>query len=157
MKNNINWWLIKSEPSVYSISDLEQDKTTLWDGVRNYQARNFLQQMQKGDFIYFYHSSINTPSIVGIATIANTAIPEPCQFIEDSPYFDSKSSIDKPRWYAPKIKFKEKLRKVLTLEELRNNDKLKSMIILNKGNRLSVTPISLSESQELNQLIDSNK
>ncbi|MFM6057337.1 MAG: EVE domain-containing protein, partial [Microcystis aeruginosa] len=102
---NLNYWLMKSEPDVYSIGDLKKDGQTIWEGVRNYQARNFLRQMKRGDLAFFYHSNITPPGIVGLMRVVETDMIDPTQFDRDSPYYDSKSSPDSPRWWTVKVEF----------------------------------------------------
>jgi len=138
-------WLLKSEPSVFSIDDLQQRGTALWDGVRNYQARNFLRAMQTGDEALFYHSSCAEPGIVGRMTIARTAFPDPTQFNPDHPYYDPKAAADKPRWDSVDVCFTEKFARVLTLTELKAVPALAGLALVQKGSRLSVMPVSAAE------------
>ena len=138
-------WLIKSEADVYSIDALRRDKTTLWTGVRNYQARNYLCQMKPGDQVLLYHSNSEPLAIVGIAEVKKAAIPDPLQFDSKSEYYDPKAGKDKPRWYAPELRFKEKFRAPITREMLQNTPALKNMLLLKKGSRLSVQPVSEAE------------
>ena len=105
-----NYWLMKSEPEAYSISDLENEKETLWDGIRNYQARNFMRSMKKGDFAFFYHSNCKPPGIVGLMKVIETNLVDPTQFDKRSKYFDSKSSKDNPRWDCAKLKYISKFK-----------------------------------------------
>ncbi|GIW35049.1 EVE domain-containing protein [Meiothermus sp.] len=138
----MNYWLLKSEPDVFSIDDLKKQKTTLWDGVRNYQARNFLMAMQVGDLAFFYHSSTEPPGIVGLCRVLETHIADPSQFDPQSPYFDPKSSEDNPRWWTVRVGFVEKYKQMLTLEVLRAKFSPDELILLRRGNRLSVMPIT---------------
>lgn len=138
-------WLLKSEPSVFSIDDLQARGTALWDGVRNYQARNFLRAMQAGDEALFYHSSCAEPGIVGRMTIVCTAYPDPTQFQPDSPYFDSKSPPDNPRWDSVDVRFAEKFSRVMPLAELKAMPALAGLALVQKGSRLSVMPVSAAE------------
>ena len=138
-------WLLKSEPSVFSIDDLQQRGTALWDGVRNYQARNFLRAMQAGDEALFYHSSCAEPGIVGRMTIVQTAYPDPTQFNPDSPYFDPKSPADTPRWDSVDVCFAGKFSRMLTLAELKAVPALAGLALVQKGSRLSVMPVSAAE------------
>ena len=101
----INYWLMKSEPDAYSIDTLKNDKETLWDGIRNYQARNFMRNMNKGDKVFFYHSNCKPPGIVGLMEVIDLNIVDPTQFDKDSKYFDSKSKPEKPKWDCVKVKF----------------------------------------------------
>jgi len=142
----MNYWLMKSEPQVFGIDDLKRRKTEPWDGVRNYQVRNMLRDdMQKGDLAFFYHSSCNEPGIVGIMEIVSSGYPDPTAFHPDSPYFDPKSDPDKPRWFLVDVGYKRKLKRVITLKELRQQTPLQGMQLLQRGSRLSVIPISKQE------------
>jgi len=138
----MNYWLMKSEPDAFSIDDLKRNKQESWDGVRNYQARNFMRDgMRPGDKVFFYHSNCNPPGIVGIATVATDAYPDPSQFDPKSKYFDSGSSRDNPRWMLVDVKFVKKLKRTITLDELKVDDALAEMPLVRKGNRLSVMPV----------------
>ncbi|MDQ8038186.1 MAG: EVE domain-containing protein [Pedobacter sp.] len=139
------YWLLKSEPSVFSIEDLKQRKTSLWDGVRNYQARNFMREMKAGDEAFFYNSSCPEPGIVGIMSIARAAYPDPTQFNPESPYYDPKSPSDKPRWDGVDVRFQEAFKTVLPLAEIKANTALAELALVQKGSRLSVMPVSASE------------
>ena len=141
----MQYWLMKSEPSVYSIDHLKAEprKTDHWDGVRNYQARNMMRdQMRKGDQVFFYHSACETPGIVGIATIAREAYPDFTAWDRKSKYYDAKSSKDEPRWFMVDVKYKRKLKRVITLAELKTHKQLEDMALVRKGNRLSIMPVS---------------
>ena len=143
----MRYWLMKSEPDEFSIDDLAaaKGKTTSWFGVRNYQARNFMRdQMQVGDRAFFYHSSCPEPGIAGIVEVTAPAYPDETQFDRKSPYFDAKASKDAPRWISVDVKLIEKLR-LISLAELRAQPELATMRILQRGNRLSVTPIDPAE------------
>lgn len=139
------FWLVKSEPTVYSIDDLKRDKKTLWDGVRNYQARNYLRDMKKGDSVLFYNSVVEPIGIAGILKVTKEAVADPTQFDKKSEYYDPDSKITDPRWSSPELAFEEKFRELLTREELLKERGLSSMILLKKGSRLSVTPVTKSE------------
>lgn len=134
-------WLMKSEPDVYGIDDLEQEGTTWWDGVRNYQARNHMRDMRVGDRVLFYHSNAKPPGVAGIAEVAREAYPDPTQFDPKDPHHDPKSSKDDPRWSMVDLRFVEKLPELVPLDTLRGDDALDGMLILRRGNRLSVTPV----------------
>lgn len=134
------YWLLKTEPDVFSYSDLERLGSSPWDGVRNYQARNHLRAMQLGDLALIYHSSTKIPGIAGIARISQTAHADALQFKPDSPYFDPKSPADNPRWSQICLEPVQPI-EFLQLTQLRQDPKLESMLILRKGNRLSVTPV----------------
>jgi len=146
------YWLFKSEPSSFSIADLEKatNRTTCWDGVRNYQARNFLsKQIAVGDQVFFYHSNADPAAIVGIAQITKAGYPDPSAFNSKSPYFDEKSDPINPTWYCVDIKHVKTFSKPVSLTELKSNLKLKNMVLLQKGSRLSIQPVSESEWKEI--------
>jgi len=139
------YWLMKSEPDEVSIDDLEARHTVPWFGVRNYQARNFMRDaMQLGDRAFFYHSGCAEPGIAGICEICSPAHPDETQFDAASPYFDPKSSPEKPRWLCVDVKFVRKTQ-LLTLAEMRGFAELSQMQTLQRGNRLSITPVSPAE------------
>ena len=143
----MRYWLLKSEPDEFSIDDLAAAKkrTTSWFGVRNYQARNFMRdQMQLGDRAFFYHSSCPEPGIAGVVEITAQAYPDATQFERKSPYFDPKASCDAPRWISVDVTLTEKFRFV-PLAELRTHAELARMRILQRGSRLSVTPVDPAE------------
>lgn len=141
------YWLMKSEPSVFSIDDLAASpkRTTGWDGVRNYQARNFMRDMAVGDQVLFYHSNADPPAVVGIAEVAKTAYADPTQFDKKNVHYDPGSDPDHPRWEMVDIKFVRKFKQPITLNRLREESKLKGMVLLRKGSRLSVQPVTESE------------
>jgi predicted RNA-binding protein with PUA-like domain len=151
------YWVFKSEPSVFSIDDLlnSSNQTTFWDGVRNYQARNFLRDNIKlDDLVLFYHSNAKEyTGIVGLCKVVKEGYPDPSQFNPQSKYYDPTSKIDKPTWYCVDIKFLEKFPKVLTLDEIKNNQILSNMKIAQKGNRLSITPVTKEEFEEIMKII----
>ncbi|MBE9164310.1 MULTISPECIES: EVE domain-containing protein [Microcoleaceae] len=145
----MNYWLMKSEPDVYSIADLKSDRTSIWDGVRNYQARNFLREMSLGDLIFFYHSNTKIPGIVGLVRVIETGIADPTQFDVDSEYYDAKSRINAPRWQTVKVEFVEEFAKLISLDELKANFSAEEVLVVRKGNRLSVMPVSESATQKI--------
>ncbi len=139
---------MKSEPSEFSIDDLKNrpDKTEPWDGVRNYQARNMMRdQMKKGDMVFFYHSNCEEPGIVGIMTVNKEGYPDHTAFDPDDKHFDPKSDPYNPRWFYVDVKYKKKLKRTISLAELKQHKKLKDMKLLQKGNRLSIMPVSKKE------------
>jgi len=139
------YWLMKSEPSVFGIDDLKKKpkQTSHWDGVRNYQARNFMRDgMKKGDEVFFYHSSCPEPGIVGIAKVAREAYPDHTAFDPKDPHYDPKSDPNKPTWMMVDVKLVRKLKRVLSLEELKAEPRLDGFTLLRRGNRLSVMPVS---------------
>jgi predicted RNA-binding protein with PUA-like domain len=139
------YWLMKSEPEVYSIDDLKRDRRSAWEGVRNYQARNHLRAMKVGDLAFFHHSSATPPGIAGIVRVSREAYPDPSQFDPKSDYYDGKSKRDEPRWSLVEIEFVRKLDRLLPMDELRSMPELKSMALLQRGQRLSVQPVTASE------------
>lgn len=138
------FWLMKSEPSCFSIDDLRTSphQMTSWDGVRNYQARNFMRHdMRKGDLIFFYHSNCNPPGIVGIAEVASEAYPDHTAYDPNSDHPDLKSTPENPRWFMVDVRFVKKFSSIISLEELKCHPELSAMQLLRKGNRLSVLPV----------------
>ncbi|MEZ4288384.1 MAG: EVE domain-containing protein [Polyangiales bacterium] len=142
-------WLMKSEPSTYSIDDLQNDRVEPWNGVRNYQARNFMRAMKKGELALFYHSNAKPPGVVGLCKIAKEAYPDPSQFDKKSPYFDPKSSREDPRWSLVDVEFVEKFDSPISLEVLKADRKLKNMLVVQKGSRLSVQPVDHADFQHV--------
>jgi predicted RNA-binding protein with PUA-like domain len=136
------YWLVKTEPDVYSIDDLAQDGETDWHGVRNYQARNYLKEMKVRDMVLVYHSNAEPPGIVGIAKVSEEATPDETQFHPNGEYFDSKSSRENPRWFCPKLQFVRKMKRGVSLNQLREEARLEGLVLLQKGTRLSVIPVS---------------
>jgi predicted RNA-binding protein with PUA-like domain len=139
-------WLLKTEPSTFGVDDLAAAprKTTSWEGVRNYQARNFIRdQIKQGDEAFLYHSSCEVPGIVAIVQVVRAAYPDPSAFKRRDPHYDATSSKDAPRWFTFEIRLKRRLKQVITLAQLQSHahDELASMMILRGGNRLSVTPV----------------
>lgn len=138
----MKYWLMKSEPDVYSIDQLKKDKTTWWEGVRNYQARNFMMKdMQVGDEVLFYHSNAEPPGVAGLAKISKLATPDKLQFDKKSEYFDPKASPEKPIWFCVEVEYLKKFPELVSLADLRENEKLQDMLVLQKGSRLSVQPV----------------
>lgn len=145
MKKAPQHWLMKSEPLTYSIRHLKKEGKTLWDGVRNYQARNFMQSMNPGDKVLFYHSNATPPGIAGLAQVSRSVVPDPTAFDKSSPYFDPKSSREKPRWFCVEVCFEKSFSKLISLDDLRKEKALKDMLVLKKGQRLSVQPVTKKE------------
>ena len=145
---------MKSEPSVYSIFNLQTQKQTIWDGVRNYQARNFLKQMQIGDLAFFYHSNAEPPGIFGLMKIVETGIADPTQFDTNSKYYDPKSTPESPRWLTVKVEFAEVFSQPIFLSTLKEKFTGDELLVVKKGNRLSV--ISVGESVAKNILAMNN-
>jgi len=141
----MRYWLMKSEPSEYSIDDLVRDGFVPWFGVRNYQARNFMRdQMRVGDGVLFYHSTCAEPGIAGLAEVGTTAYPDATQFDRDGKYFDPKATPENPRWFNVDVKAVKKTR-LMPLAEIRDYPELANMRVLAKGNRLSITPVDPDE------------
>lgn len=142
------YWLMKSEPNVFSFDDLHRaaKQTTAWDGVRNYQARNLLRdEMQVGDGVLFYHSRVEPMAVVGLAKVVRTGYPDPTQFNAKHKYFDGDSNPDKPRWYVVDIQYHKAFKRPVTLQAMRGMAGLEDMVLLRKGSRLSVQPVAASE------------
>ena len=149
------YWLMKSEPDTFSIDDLakSKNKKTYWDGVRNYQARNFMRDdMKKGDKVIFYHSNTTPPGAAGICEIVKEAYPDFTAFDPEDNHYDPKSKEDNPTWFMVDIKFLEKFKREVPLEEIKENPKLKDMKLVQRGNRLSVMPITKGEFNELKKM-----
>lgn len=144
----MNYWLFKSEPDTFSIDHLQKKpkKTEHWDGVRNYQVRNMLRDdIKVGDNAFFYHSSTAIPGIAGIVEIVKAGYPDFTAFNPESKYYDPSSSRDKPRWFMVDVRFEQKFKRIITLEEIKNNPRLKKMAVTRRGNRLSITPVTKEE------------
>jgi predicted RNA-binding protein with PUA-like domain len=141
----MRYWLMKSEPDEFSIDMLAKKKVEAWNGVRNYQARNFMRDMKVGDGVLFYHSSCEVPGVVGIAEVAAEAYPDPTQFDAKSDYYDAASKREEPRWSMVDVKFKRHLKRTITLTELKDRDELADFVLTKRGNRLSVIPVAKAE------------
>lgn len=145
---NMNYWIMKSEPSTFSIDHLKNRSNQIehWDGVRNYQVRNMLRdQMRKNDLAFFYHSNCEIPGIVGTMEIVREGYPDFTAFDPENKHYDPKSYADNPRWYMVDVRFKRKFKHIISLEQLRAIPELHKLQLLRKGNRLSITPISKNE------------
>ena len=144
----MSYWLMKSEPGEFSIDDLHKspNKTERWDGVRNYQARNMIRdQMKVGDLAFFYHSSCETPGIAGIMKVVSEPFPDETAFSPAERHYDPKSDPSNPRWYCIDMQFVRRLRRLVTLRELRSQRELEQLPLVRRGNRLSIMPVSRSE------------
>jgi predicted RNA-binding protein with PUA-like domain len=147
-----NYWLFKSEPDDFSIEDLKRSKnqTTFWDGVRNYQARNFLRDsIKKGDMVLFYHSSTDPTAVVGVCEVIKEGYADHTQFDPDDKHFYPSADPEKPTWFMVDIKFVKEFKKPVTLQAIKENDKLKNMRLIQRGNRLSVMPVEKNEFEEI--------
>ena len=140
----MRFWLMKSEPNVFSIDDLMQrsSQTEPWEGVRNYQARNFMREMELGDLAFFYHSNCKEAGIVGVMKIVKAAYVDDSAFDENSPYFDAKSTLEKPRWWRVDVQFVEKFEHTITLQALKTKTELADFQLVQRGNRLSILPMT---------------
>lgn len=150
-------WVIKSDTADYSIDEFKEDKIALWEGVRNYQARNFLMEMEVGDKAFFYQSVTDPVGIAGLCKVSKKAVADPSQFDKKSRYFDTKATKQKPRWYCPEFKFIKKYKSVIGLSELRGIKGLEDLIILKRGNRLSVTPVTEEEFKVISEYAEKLK
>ncbi len=139
------FWLMKSEPSDYSLDDLERDGRTHWDGVRNFKARNLMKSMEVGDGVLFYHSNAKPPGIAGVARVCRTAYPDFTQYDSDSKYFDPRATTEKPWWYMVDIEFVSRFPREIPLPLLRTLPEIAGMALLKRGQRLSVQPVSDEE------------
>ena len=140
------YWLMKSEPDAFSIDDLKKEKKSLWDGVRNYQARNFMMNdMKVGDEVLFYHSNAKPPGIIGLATISKNAVPDITAQDPKSKYYDAKASPEKPIWHCVEVKFKKKFNELISLDTLKDTKGLEDMLVIKKGQRLSIQPVTAKE------------
>lgn len=148
------YWLMKSEPEVFSFFDLKArpNSTDHWEGVRNYQARNFLREMARGDFLLFYHSNCETPSVAGIAEVVREAYPDHTAFDPLSQYYDPKSHPRNPRWFMVDVKWKETFRHPVTLREMRSIPELAGMKLMQKRQRLSVMPVAEEEFRKIREI-----
>lgn len=149
-------WLVKTEPSECGIDDFARKPEGVipWDGVRNYQARNFLAKMREGDLVFIYHSSCKRIGIAGIVRVVKSAYPDPSQFNPESPYYDPKSTAEKPRWQAVDLQFERKLPALISLDTLKAMPELSELALVRRGSRLSVMPVSDAEWQQILHLVD---
>ncbi|BAV34848.1 EVE domain-containing protein [Sulfuricaulis limicola] len=143
----MNYWLMKSEPDAFSITDLKSrpKRSEHWDGVRNYQARNFMRAMKKGDLAFFYHSSCETPGVYGIIEVARAAYPDHTAWDPENRHYDPKSTPERPLWFMVDVRFKRELEKPVTLTAIKMQSSLKQMRLVQRGSRLSVMPVTAKE------------
>ena len=146
-------WLMKSEPDVYGIHHLEAEGTTLWDGIRNYQARNFMRAMAVGDLAFFYHSNTTPPGIVGLMEVIETGLVDPSQFDPASKYHDPRSTPEAPRWDCVRLRYRRTFPTLLSLETLRDSFEPEELGVVRRGNRLSILPVSDPVAQRLYGLL----
>ena len=150
----MRFWLMKSEPNVFSIDDLmaRPNQTEPWEGVRNYQARNFMREMQEGDLAFFYHSNCKEVGIVGVMKIVKAAYADDSALDENSPYFDAKSTLEKPRWWRVDVQFVEKFERTIMLQDLKTKVELGDFQLVQRGNRLSILPVTGMQWEFINVL-----
>ena len=146
-------WLMKSEPDVYGIHHLQQEGTTLWDGIRNYQARNFMRSMKIGDRAFFYHSNAKPPGIVGMMEVIETGITDPSQFDPSNKYFDPRSRPDAPRWDCVRLRYVGTFAQMLSLDQLREQFSVEELPVVRQGNRLSILPVPEASAARLLELL----
>jgi predicted RNA-binding protein with PUA-like domain len=147
------YWLMKSEPDVYGIGHLQQDGTTLWDGIRNYQARNFMRSMHIGDRAFFYHSNATPPGIVGLMEVVETGLTDPSQFDPANKYFDPKSKPEAPRWDCVRLRYVGTFQALLSLDALREQFSVEELPVVRQGNRLSILPVPEASATRLLELL----
>ena len=143
------FWLMKSEPKAYGIHDLRREGSTLWDGIRNYQARNFMRCMAIGDRVFFYHSNCKPPGIIGLMEVEEICLVDPTQFDPDAKYFDPKSKRDKPRWDCARLRFVGEYQELLSLDQLRELYSEEQLPVIKRGNRLSIMPVPEATAADL--------
>ena len=143
------FWLMKSEPEAYGIDDLRREGSTLWDGIRNYQARNFMRSMAIGDQAFFYHSNCKPPGIIGLMEVEEIGLVDPTQFDPDAKYFDPKSKREQPRWDCARLRFLGEYRELLSLEQLREIYSEEQLPVIKRGNRLSILPVPADTASDL--------
>jgi predicted RNA-binding protein with PUA-like domain len=149
----VKYWIYKSEPGSYSIDDLAQDKTTVWDGVRSYISRAYLLQAEVGDLAFFYHSSAKPPGIAGLCKIIEAKVADPTQFDPGSKYYDAKATLENPNWFTVVVEFAEKFEDFLPLDRLRATFSPEELPMLRRGSRLSVTPVPPETAARLLQML----
>ncbi len=147
------YWLMKSEPDVYGIDHLQQDGTTLWDGIRNYQARNFMRSMTLGDRAFFYHSNAKPPGIVGMMEVIETGITDPSQYDPANKYFDPKSKPEVPRWDCVRLRYLGRFTQLLSLDALREHFSVEELPVVRHGNRLSILPVPEASAARLLEML----
>ena len=146
---DISYWLMKSEPDVYGIHDLKREQTTLWDGIRNYQARNFMRTMAIGDRVFFYHSNCKPPGIVGLMEVCELGVVDPTQFDSSSKYHDAASKQDSPRWDCVRLRYLGEFKTMLSLDALKETSNPEELTVVRRGNRLSILPVSSAIATDL--------
>ena len=153
----MKYWLMKSEPEAYSIDALKRDGKTFWNGVRNYQARNFLRdEVKTGDWVLFYHSNAEPSGVAGLARVTSPGYPDPSALDRKSPYFDPKATKENPIWYVVDVEFAEKFPRLIELEELKAQPDLQGMLVLKRGQRLSVQPVERAHFEAVRRMAKSH-
>ena len=152
-----SYWLMKSEPNVYGIEHLKIERTTLWDGIRNYQARNFMRKMKAGDQAFFYHSNCKPPGIVGLMEVIEIGLIDPTQFDSDSKYYDPASKQESPRWDCVRLTYRGQFEKIMTLNDLRESYDAEQLAVVRRGNRLSILPVDTEIAMNLLERLGSLK
>ena len=147
------YWLMKSEPEVYGIDHLQREGTTLWDGIRNYQARNFMRSMVPGDLAFFYHSNTKPPGIIGLMEVIETHLVDPSQFDPASKYFDAAASPEHPRWDCVRLRYRATYPRMLSLDALREGFSPEELGVVKRGNRLSILPVPEATARRLEMLL----
>jgi predicted RNA-binding protein with PUA-like domain len=150
----MSYWLVKSESTCYSVDDLHRDRKTLWTGVRNYQARNYLRSMKKGEFVLYYHSVAEPLGIAGIAAVERESVPDPTQFDKKSEYYEKRATKELPVWFCPTLKFVRKFDPLLTRPELTSLKACRDMVLFQKRSRLSVQPVTAEQFKEIVHFAD---
>jgi predicted RNA-binding protein with PUA-like domain len=150
----VAYWLMKSEPDVYGIDHLQREQTTLWDGIRNYQARNFMRSMAVGDQAFFYHSNAKPPGIAGLMEVIETGLTDPSQFDPENKYFDPRSKPEAPRWDCVRLRYVRHFPELLSLEELREMFSVEELAVVRQGNRLSILPVPEASASRLLQRLE---
>ena len=145
----MNWWLMKSEPDVFGIEHLKAEGSTLWDGIRNYQARNFMRSMAVGDQAFFYHSNISPPGIVGLMEVIEVGLTDPSQFDPNNKYFDAASKPEAPRWDCVRLAYRGSFKQLLSLDRLKELFDAEQLPVVRKGNRLSIMPVPAESAASL--------
>ncbi len=151
----MKYWLMKSEPDAYSIDDLARDRTELWDGVRNYQARNFLKSMAVGDAAFFYHSNTKPPDIAGLMRVHETCVVDPTQFEAGHKYYDPKSNPEAPRWHTVVVAYDRKFEHYISLDQLKEQFTPEELLLVKRGNRLSIMPVDKAIAERILSLSES--
>lgn len=147
------YWLMKSEPDIFSIENLKKDKTTWWEGVRNYQARNFMmKEMKVGDEILFYHSNAEPSGVAGIARVSKLAAPDTSALDKKSEYYDPKATKENPIWFCVQVEYVEKFKNTLSLQTIKDDKNLQNMLVIKKGQRLSIQPVTKEEFEYIKKM-----